>query len=137
MQDAIHHPTSSFGFLLQLLSETGNRSLNFASGNCANPSKRPVLHLCLQSTVGINEINISPSSIYPNPASDELTVSVAEPVVRWEIVNLNGTVVGRCGFSTENYKRFHIDTKKLCAGFYILHLTTTTGSIVQKFEVIH
>jgi len=72
IRDMINNPASGYGFLLMLRFEYPYASMNFASSDCIDSSKRPLLQITY-SPVGINPVsNEIPSQYkiyqnYPNP----------------------------------------------------------------------
>ena len=82
---------------------------------------------------GINEVAIGKSfSIYPNPASDKVTLNVEEDVT----VNLyksTGEQVETVQLGADK----QIDVSRLCSGIYILEAKTAQGSVRQKLIIQH
>jgi hypothetical protein len=74
-----------------------------------------------------NEISIS---VYPNPATEKLTIQSAKGVI--EMTNLNGEVVS----TQEHQGKTTIDVSNLPSGFYLIHLVSehkiATNKVVIK-----
>lgn len=66
-------------------------------------------------------------SIYPNPATDNITISGAANLIRAEIFNIQGQLV-----KAENETGV-ISVKDLSNGVYMLKVTTDNGSTMHKF----
>ena len=75
---------------------------------------------------GINSIETAANnsfSIFPNPATDYVTLSSTEPISQTMLYNLNGQLVLQTG-ETE------IDVSALSAGVYIVHAQTANGQLL-------
>lgn len=85
----------------------------FNSSNCA---------------VGINELSKAYALIiYPNPASDEVTLSTNAPdTLSLKIINTLGNTV----YQEKFYKRTHINTSGLNAGIYFIDVNGNTSRLV-------
>lgn len=82
--------------------------------------------------VGINE-NDFDFRIYPNPASEQLTVSTAITDVTFSLIDNSGKVVQVNKLINNNST---IDVSKLAAGIYTIRLTTNDGQIAVSKLVI-
>ncbi len=81
--------------------------------------------------VGKNEVNLNNQiTVYPNPASNTLTINQINANFSYKIINLQGQEI----LNGELKKPFSsIDISKLEAGSYIIGLTTETGIFWKKF----
>ena len=66
-------------------------------------------------------------SIYPNPATDQITINSTDNVQRVEIYNMQGQLV-----KAETGAVNNISVKDLANGMYTLKLTTDNGTSVHK-----
>ena len=93
---------------------TGNRSL------VAN----------LQYVEGLDENAKVGFVLYPNPASDKLSVEATEAIEQIEIFNIAGAMV----FSQKNCAdKVEIHTAELPAGTYVIRMTTQTTTEIRRF----
>ena len=76
---------------------------------------------------GIEEVVTTETNIYPNPATDNITISTSENVQRVEIFNMQGQLV-----KAETGDVTSISVKDLANGFYTLKLTTDNGTSMHK-----
>ena len=77
-----------------------------------------------------SNVNLIDIKLYPNPAHNNITVTVPEANSDVSIINANGQVV----FSKEfNSNKFDVDITSLPAGNYLIKVKTNKGSIVKKF----
>jgi hypothetical protein len=80
-----------------------------------------------QYPAGISEIATNTLTIYPNPATDKLTISTS-------LSDLDVTVFDMSGREfIVPYSQREIDISSLPAGVYCLRLQDTSGSIVRRF----
>ncbi|MFT7612466.1 MAG: hypothetical protein ACI9J3_001429 [Parvicellaceae bacterium] len=85
---------------------------------------------------GINVINDFQTSVFPNPTSDQVTVSFnneANEEIRLIMVDLNGKIViTKKGRSAS----FLLDSAGLESGTYIVYLTNENGSKISSSKVV-
>lgn len=78
-------------------------------------------------TAGLEKIDFSTFSVYPNPATETITVTAQEPVASVKVLSMNGSVVASAEGATVN-------VADLKAGAYIYHATTISGkNVANKF----
>ena len=75
---------------------------------------------------GIEEVTAE-NSIYPNPATDHITINSTDNVQRVEIYNMQGQLV-----KAETGAVNNISVKDLANGMYTLKLTTDNGTSIHK-----
>ncbi len=80
-------------------------------------------------TVGINNLPESVMSIYPNPATNIITIENIEKATV-EISTMSGQVI--TSINTVE-KTTHIDIENLKKGIYIIKIRTEQGNSIQKF----
>ena len=78
-----------------------------------------------QSGAGINELDIRPL-VFPNPASNSLTISINEVIESVSIYDLSGTLV-------QTEKEAHLSLEGLRNGMYILYVSTANGTLQTAF----
>lgn len=79
--------------------------------------------------VGIDELNTKSLSIYPNPATSQLTIKdVASPIITISIVDITGK---RVKMINDNFNT--INVADLRSGIYFLQVQTEEGLINSKF----
>lgn len=83
--------------------------------------------LKVSSTLSVNDAELNLASIYPNPATNYLTIDKFTGTAT--IVNLQGQKV--CLIDVQEQTK--IDVSNLNTGVYFVHLTTTKSKIVLKF----
>jgi hypothetical protein len=69
-------------------------------------------------------------ALYPNPASDHVTLTCDEPVRMVVIRNADGRTVYEGTFGTEQVT---IPVNKLCSGVYTITIQTMNGTVTRKF----
>ena len=78
--------------------------------------------------VGIEDLLNFNLSIYPNPATDIITIKTDEQVINIELFSVIGQKIN----VTANAKK-QINISDLAAGAYSLIIHTTNGSIQKRF----
>ena len=76
----------------------------------------------------IENIATSVVTIYPNPVFDVLYIQSEEPVVRIQVLNLNGQLVKEIAGNQNQ-----ISVADLSSGIYVLRVTTTKDVATQRF----
>lgn len=78
-------------------------------------------------STGLEKLDMSSFSVYPNPATEMITVTATEPIASVKVLSLNGAVVASAEGATVN-------VAELKAGAYIYHATTVSGkNVANKF----
>jgi len=91
------------------------------NGSCSDTSA------CIAiTTVGINELETSQVSLYPNPTSNSLTISTQEPIESVFIFDLTGAMV-----QSETSGNFTVGSLK--NGIYLVNVQTEKGHFVARF----
>lgn len=72
----------------------------------------------------------NPLVVYPNPASDEITIRSKEPVLSAEIVDAGGHTVVNKKYVDSGEQR--IPVSGLAPGLYTIKLVTRTGTVLRK-----
>jgi hypothetical protein len=93
------------------------------------------------STIGMDELPRTVfSSLYPNPANDQLTVGLeldAPASLRWQVLDAMGRVViDRAVGQRSGQVRERIDVRALAEGAYVLRATWSGGRAEQRFTVV-
>jgi hypothetical protein len=76
---------------------------------------------------GIEDVTMENTTVYPNPATDVLTINSGSQVQRVEIFNIQGQLV-----KAEAGDVHTISVKDLANGLYTLKLTTENGTSMHK-----
>lgn len=79
---------------------------------------------------GLVETDAAQFNIYPNPASDKLTVTSEETVDRCDVFSVTGALLYSCALGT---KSFDLDVATLPAGMYFIRLNTENKTMMKKF----
>lgn len=80
------------------------------------------------STVGISEFNLSSFSLYPNPATNQLSIDTELVINSLSIVDLTGKTI-----TTTNQPTKLVDISNLPSGIYFINVTTDENTITKKF----
>ena len=88
----------------------------------------------LPDTVGIAPLSMDNAqvSIYPNPATERLTVESANPITVLSVVNTLGQVVYR--LENHNVLSLSIDISRWHSGVFLLTVETPAGTATQKIR---
>jgi len=83
--------------------------------------------------LGVNDFDLSKLKYYPNPVSDQLTITYTEVITNVEVFDLNGRMVMKRNFDKETVQ---LDFSTLSSGTYMLNIKTNENSqfikIVRK-----
>ncbi len=139
MVDMLTYPSSSFGFLLKLVTESQYRSMVFASSDHVNPDLHPKLTLCYSTITSMSEVNKSSESmqVFPNPANGIITVQLAGK----ERVNLILDVIdvnGRKVISRKDLNKspaIQLDVSRLNKGLYIIRILDGNESSSRRIII--
>ncbi|MCD4680462.1 MAG: T9SS type A sorting domain-containing protein [Bacteroidales bacterium] len=83
--------------------------------------------------VGIDEIVKDFSyNVYPNPASDQITVKCTHNISEYTIINYVGQVVLHNVVNSDN---FNVNVSSLSTGMYFIQLDTENGVVTEKISV--
>lgn len=77
---------------------------------------------------GVDEASMEQTIIYPNPTSDQLTISSLETISTYKIIDNLGRIIDQAAYTTPL-----IGVAQLAKGNYTLLLTTPKGVIAQRF----
>jgi len=97
-------------------------------GTTDNYLPAPILKLA-----SIEQLEEDGFSVYPNPTSDELTISSIENIIQISLFQLDGKLVES---EIEVGLHFKMNLSNLKTGTYIIELTTDKGSIRKKINKI-
>ena len=86
----------------------------------------------LGQAVGISELNEKNACVYPNPATDNVTISTGSKMKNINIYDLNGRNVYSVAL---DYNTINLNIDFLNAGIYILDISTENGKIIEKLNV--
>lgn len=94
---------------------------------------RVAIRLTPEGVVSLADVETSSVSLYPNPASSELTVSATSSINRIEIANLWGQMVYEN--ATLGSNQATINVSALQQGAYLVRVFTTEGTMTRKLIV--
>ena len=96
----------------------------------------PIVRLNFDPVIGVNEINgVISSSVYPNPATTELTIELTTQELENAnlfLLDLSGKIVRNQTATVSGTSTTTMDISSLSAGVYVLKITTDKGSITKK-----
>ncbi|MEI6750550.1 MAG: T9SS type A sorting domain-containing protein, partial [Bacteroidota bacterium] len=89
---------------------------------------------CITANSGINPLASSQVSIYPNPATNSVTINLTDNVRQLTVYNYLGSVVNE--MSIAKGKTVTMNTSNYAAGTYTIRFTTANGETFSKKLVI-
>jgi len=107
------------------LSET---DYNFTSEN-GNFSNRFLISF-REENLGLNEESINPISIYPNPVTNQLTISSISTISKVSIIDVSGRVIRT--INTNKVSTLTIDLSQLSAATYFIKVQNQQGNSTKK-----
>ena len=91
--------------------------------------KDPASSYSTNCSLGIDDFDTKVAvSVYPNPATSQLSISSTQTITAIAIKDITGKDVGSPDFNNNS-----IDISYLSKGLYFLQIETTGGSVVEKF----
>jgi hypothetical protein len=84
------------------------------------------------SWTGITEYDMTDISVYPNPVTNQFTVTSEEPMTKISVVNLFGQTVLEVLPSDNQYE---INASAFASGLYLIHVATGNGVSTKKVVV--
>jgi hypothetical protein len=134
VQDMINNPSTSFGFMLKLDTESPYRTMAFYSSDAASSALRPSLDICYSTANGLSKNNtINPVIVlYPNPANEFVTVKLNHnhSNTPYEVIDQIGRIVLKGQFN-ETINTLNLNDLK--TGIYFLKIETINN---QMFKII-
>jgi hypothetical protein len=141
--DMINNPSTSYGMMIMLQTESYYRSLLFASGDCPDLTKLPILKICYHTNSAVPEYKDPDNEIYeiyPNPAEDNISIAfkaVNGSEVLLEFYSVSGELIDRVTIhsasSGTNIYPYALDPGKYPMGVYFVKLISGTGAGTQRF----
>ena len=110
-----------------------NVRIAFVHNNCSDMFIMKIDDLYIGEGVGIDEVEGSAVSIYPNPANNVINVNATATIDNVEIYTIAGQKVGNY---TANNTNTTISTANLTSGLYLMKIHTENGVINKKFSVV-
>ena len=105
-------------------------AVNFAPTTLASSSFRPETRIGVE-TLGINEYENSKLLVYPNPASNFVTISGDNKTIeKITVVSTDGKKV--FGQDKVNKNTFELNTANYQTGMYVITIETIDGEIVRR-----
>lgn len=109
----------------------GVYAIPFNANNEEGP--RVAIRFTPEGVLSLADVELSSVSLYPNPASSELTVSATSSINRIEIANLLGQMVYEN--ATLGSNQATINVSALQQGAYLVRVFTTEGTMTRKLIV--
>ncbi|HJW28114.1 MAG TPA: M36 family metallopeptidase, partial [Saprospiraceae bacterium] len=91
-----------------------------------------------EMTSGTNTIQKIESLIYPNPASDAVTISLSldeQEDVEVSLLTMDGRMVSRASFNVDGHRLLTLNTSEVPPGLYLIKLNTAKGQAVSKLVI--
>lgn len=86
-------------------------------------------------SAGIEALSNNGIRVFPNPATDLLTVQSSTDLESAELINITGQIVFEV--TTGMKKEFSIPLSAIPSGIYIIRIINRTGTILKKITVVH
>ncbi|HLP54262.1 MAG TPA: DNRLRE domain-containing protein [Fluviicola sp.] len=138
----VQHPSTNYGFLLQLDSENpvDDAALAFHSSDGANSAKYP--KLCLTYKIGYLTVETEiyqPEAglqliLFPNPTNGELTIELTEGAFdasQLVVYDAMGKIV-KLDYNLVNDKTIVISTENLANGYYAIRYLNSQHSFIKQ-----
>ncbi|MBI4646145.1 MAG: T9SS type A sorting domain-containing protein [Bacteroidia bacterium] len=121
----------------------GSSTITFSSDTLTNAGNYDIFVAKLSSEVGISELEAEGESVslYPNPATSQITIEIASPLAHNDAVisiyDIQGQLIEMLRFAQhDNDRKIEIDISNLPNGLYYLNIHKAEGNVVKKVAVI-
>ena len=88
--------------------------------------------LLTANQLGVKSPKVTGVKIYPNPASNNITISYKEVINFVSVTDITGKVVFQSEVNTNN---FTLPTLNLKSGLYVVNVATSQGNAVEKLII--
>lgn len=136
VQDMVSNPTTNYGLMLKLVTESYYRCLLFASSDHPNENLHPILNVCYSiptSTIDLSGLQ-SEMNIYPNPSTGEFNISVPENFVgQLKVIDAIGKIVMEKSVSNSKMLQIRINQ---ASGVYYVQLHNNNTTISKKIVIM-
>lgn len=136
VQDIVNNPSTSYGFMLKLVTEQYYRAMIFGSSDNTDSNLHPKLDICYNADVSVNENNNDIDlNIYPNPFNDFVNIEI-NYADQEELTIVITDVLGKVVFSSPvstNITRF--SKGSLPNGIYILNIINSNQKVLESSKL--
>jgi hypothetical protein len=112
------------GWCVTNISEEPN---NFSTNSPLSESNKPFWGICPDSSLGVNNQNLTNISIYPNPVKDKLLIQGLSDISTVYVYN----VLGKLILSEKN--KTEINLENIQTGVYTIKIRDGSIDIIRKF----
>ncbi|MCW5907512.1 MAG: DNRLRE domain-containing protein [Chitinophagales bacterium] len=132
VQDMVSNPQQSFGFMLQLQTESPLRSMLFASSDHPNAALHPKLDVCYTVSTGIENARVANAilAVYPNPSNGVFTISLTENIENGTVRLFN--VAGEIVLEEPMNGKTKTINAQLSKGFYFVQVNANGNRYTTK-----
>ena len=118
---------------VDLLAVSGNTTANpNALAHSAKFDNLVVRASATDTLLGVSQVaSVNDFTVYPNPASDVISVSSVKSINGVKVVDLNGRIMKQTTY--ENVSSTSINVSDLASGVYFLNISSDSGSVSKKF----
>ena len=114
------------GYFLPDSAGFGTHTITYVYTNLFGCSSSASTAFNADNCLGLNEMEYSDLSIYPNPSSGKITIELeASPILNYSLIDLTG----KCLMTgTKNGNKIEIDLAAFPNGYYVIELTTASST---------
>jgi hypothetical protein len=95
------------------------------------PGANYKINFILKGSSGVNSIGTSANRIFPNPATDAVTIENMNPIKSVEVYSSTGALA--LSQKSDNERSITLNVASLPTGSYIVRVATEAGTTVQRF----
>jgi uncharacterized repeat protein (TIGR02543 family) len=114
--------------------EDGTEVSNTASFTYTMPAAAATLKAHFQSTVGVGEFSSENLTLYPNPATDFVKISLGSGIQKVYISDLSARIV--YFNNSVNSKELNISTSQFETGVYLIRIFSNDSVITRKLQIV-
>ncbi len=99
-----------------------------------NPNGRNIKEeeLCKRKNLAIAASGSASGILFPNPATDQLTVSIENGIRSLKLIDLNGALIQSVDLGSDTRTEWTLSVVDLKSGVYFIETVDTEGTIIRE-----
>jgi hypothetical protein len=110
----------------------GNIISNEPEFTFSMPARHTMLTALFEETTGVEESGNLTTNIFPNPATDDVTISMGEVINELMITDIRGNIILHQSVGNTEVR---VNSSEWHGGMYLVHIKTSESQVVRKLVV--